>query len=107
MSRSSQPRAQPRTHPQGRCTASLSASFIEWHVEIRLETPLPAYRHDDWSQLVGAFVEVWLNKQCLRSGYVDDAMPDSSALWLAADEFDGRALIAKVEGYEVWVEPAE
>jgi hypothetical protein len=31
-------------------------------------------------------------------------MPDSSALWLAADELDHRAFIAKVEGYEIWVE---
>lgn len=63
-----------------------------------------AYRHEDWSQLVGAFVEVRLNMRCLRSGYVDDAMPDSSALWLAADELASRTLFAKVEGYEVWVE---
>jgi len=67
---------------------------------------MPAYRHEDWSQLVGAHVEVRINKQCLRTGYVEDAMPDSSALWLAADELDSRTLIAKVEGYEVWVEPA-
>lgn len=68
---------------------------------------MPAYRHDDWSHLVGAFVEVRIDKRCLRSGIVDDAMPDSSALWLAADELDGRALVAKAEGYEVWVEPGE
>lgn len=67
---------------------------------------MPAYHHVDWSQLVGAFVEVRLNNQCLRTGYVDAAMPDSSALWLAADETDSRILIAKAEGYEVWVEPA-
>lgn len=65
------------------------------------------YRHDDWSQLVGAYVEVRNNKKCLRSGFVEDAMPDSSALWLAANGADGRALIAKAEGYEVWVEPRQ
>lgn len=68
---------------------------------------MPAYRHEDWSQLVGAFVEIRNDKLCLRSGFVDEAMPDSSALWLAADGFDGRALIAKAEGYEVWVEPRQ
>lgn len=68
---------------------------------------MPTYRHDDWSHLVGAFVEIRNNKKCLRSGFVEDAMPDSSALWLAADGHDGRALIAKAEGYEVWVEPRQ
>ena len=67
---------------------------------------MPAYRHENWSQLVGAFVEVRVNRQCLRTGYVEDVMPDSSVLWLAADESASRTLIAKVEGYEVWVEPS-
>lgn len=68
---------------------------------------MPAYRHDDWSQLIGAFIQVRHEKQCLRSGFVDDAMADSSALWLAAAGIDGRALITKAEGYEVWVEPRQ
>lgn len=66
---------------------------------------MPAYRREDWSQLIGAFVEVRVKGRCLRTGYVDDAMPDSSALWLAADEISSRTLIAKAEGYEVWLEP--
>lgn len=65
---------------------------------------MTSYRYDDWSELAGTFVEVRINNQCLRSAYVDEAMPDSSALWPAADELDDRALIAKVEGYEIWVE---
>lgn len=65
------------------------------------------YRHDDWSQLVGAYVEVRKNKKCARSGFVEVAMPDSSALWLAANGLDGRVLITKAEGYEVWVEPRQ
>ncbi len=68
---------------------------------------MPAYRHDDWSQLVSAFVEVRKDWQHLRYGFVDDAMGDSSALWLAADGLDGRVLISKAEGYEVWVEPRQ
>ncbi|WP_457966909.1 hypothetical protein M1E17_09505 [Arthrobacter sp. D1-29] len=62
------------------------------------------YRRDDWSQLVGFFVEVRHDQQILRSGFVDRAMPDSSALWLAADGIEKRTLIAKVEGYEVWID---
>ena len=65
---------------------------------------MPSYRQEEWNQLVGAFVEVRNNKRRLRSGLVDAAMPDSSALWLAADGFDGRTLISKAEGFEVWVE---
>jgi hypothetical protein len=34
-------------------------------------------------------------------------MGDSSALWLAADGLDGKVLISKAEGYEVWVEPRQ
>lgn len=68
---------------------------------------MPTYRHDDWSQLVSAFVEVRKDWQHLRYGYVDDAMADSSALWLAAYGLDDRVLISKAEGYEVWVEPRQ
>jgi hypothetical protein len=71
------------------------------------EIVMPTYRHDDWSQLISAFVEVRKDWQHLRYGYVDDAMADSSALWLAAYGMDGRVLISKAEGYEVWVEPRQ
>ncbi|PNH79720.1 MULTISPECIES: hypothetical protein [unclassified Arthrobacter] len=68
---------------------------------------MPSYRHEDWNQLVGAFVEVRKGKRSLRRGFVDDAMPDSSAIWLSADGFDGRTFVDKAEGYEVWVEPQQ
>lgn len=68
---------------------------------------MTAYRHNNWSQLVGTFVEVRQNYEAFRSGYVEDAMPDSSALWLAADLDHGRVLIEASEGYQVWVEPRE
>ena len=63
------------------------------------------YRHDAWQNLVGARVEVRRQGAVVREGLVDDAMPDSSALWIAADGFSNRELIAAAEGYEVWVEP--
>ncbi|MEW1808133.1 hypothetical protein [Pseudarthrobacter sp. NPDC080039] len=34
-------------------------------------------------------------------------MPNSSALWLAADEDHGRMIIEAGEGYDVWVESRE
>ena len=66
---------------------------------------MAAYRHEDWRQLVGVLVEVRKHYQAFRTGTVEEAMPDSSALWLAASGLDGRMLIEAAEGYEVWVEP--
>lgn len=68
---------------------------------------MSAYRHHDWSKLIGAFVEIRQNAQTLRSGYVEDVMPDSSALWLAADDQHGRAMYENARGHEVWVEQRE
>lgn len=34
-------------------------------------------------------------------------MPDSSALWIAADGLTGRVLIEAAEGHEVWAEPGK
>lgn len=63
------------------------------------------YRYQDWSRLIGAPVEVRKDFEIVRAGTVDDAMADSSALWLAADATGGRALFAAAEGYEVWIQP--
>jgi hypothetical protein len=65
------------------------------------------YRYHDWSRLVGTPVEVRRDFRLVRAGVVDDAMQDSSALWLAADAAGGRALFAAAEGYEVWISPRE
>jgi hypothetical protein len=72
-----------------------------------MRDPLTACRHSDWSLLIGAFVEIRKHLQPPRSGFVDDAMADSSALWLAADGAHHRVLVEKAEGYEVWVDPCE
>lgn len=68
---------------------------------------MTAYRHNEWRQLVGAFVEIRQDYKAVRRGFVDDAMPDSSALWLAADEFHSRAIFEAAEGHVAWVEPQE
>jgi len=57
-----------------------------------------------WSQLVGEWIEIWQAGQHLRSGLVVDAMPDSSALWLAADGVNPRKAFEKSEGHEAWLE---
>jgi hypothetical protein len=68
---------------------------------------LEKYRYHDWSRLVGTPVEVRRDFRLVRAGVVDDAMQDSSALWLAADASGGRALFTAAEGYEVWISPRE
>jgi hypothetical protein len=65
------------------------------------------YRHDAWSDLLGAVVEVRQNGTVIRQGVVEDVMPDSSAIWIAADGITGRTLIEAAEGHEVWVEPRQ
>jgi hypothetical protein len=65
------------------------------------------YRYHDWSRLIGTPVEVRKGFELIRAGVVDDAMQDSSALWLAADGAGGRALFTAAEGYEVWIRPQE
>lgn len=61
----------------------------------------------NWSRLIGAPVEIRKDFLTVRTGVVDDAMPDSSALWLAADRTHGRTLYAAAEGYHVWIRPQE
>jgi len=68
---------------------------------------MDAYRYREWSRLIGTPVEVRKDFELVRAGIVDDAMQDSSVLWLAADASGGRALFAAAEGYEVWIRPQE
>ncbi len=61
------------------------------------------YAYKRWSLLKGEPVEVRFSGKTVRSGFVDTAMPDDSALWLAAEGADGRRLFEAADGYEVWV----
>lgn len=65
------------------------------------------YRYHDWRRLVGTPVEVRKDLEVVRTGVVDDAMDDSSALWIAADARGGRTLFTAAEGFEVWIRPQE
>ena len=64
-------------------------------------------RHMEWTLLINTLVEIRFNGQVLRTGFVDDAMPDSSALWIAADHRGPRQIFEACEGHEVWVAPRE
>ncbi|MFP3459937.1 hypothetical protein R5O87_03680 [Arthrobacter globiformis] len=69
--------------------------------------PPTARKHAEWSLLVNALVEIRHNGQLIRTGFVEDAMPDSSALWIAADNRNSRQMFQATEGHEVWVTPQE
>ncbi|MDQ0691260.1 hypothetical protein [Arthrobacter sp. W4I7] len=63
------------------------------------------YPEREWSRLIGAPVEIRINGTTVRSGTVEEAMPDSSLLWIASDGAHERELYSSAENYEVWIEP--
>lgn len=68
---------------------------------------MTSYKHEDWAQLINAPVEIRQDGQTLRTGVVDNAMPDSSALWIAADGIQPRQIFEAALGHEVWVIPQQ
>ena len=62
-------------------------------------------QHSHWNLLINVPVEIRHNGRVVRTGIVDDAMPDSSALWIAADANEPRQMYTVAEGYQVWVVP--
>jgi len=63
--------------------------------------------YQDWARLVGARVQIRRGNQVIRTGIVENAMPDSSVLWLAADGIHLRQMYVADENYAAWVEPLE
>ena len=59
-------------------------------------------RHDDWSRLIGATVEIRCQGDTVRTGLVDQATKDSNILWLAQKGNNPRKMIDKAQGYEAW-----
>jgi hypothetical protein len=64
-----------------------------------------AEKHLQWNDLLNALVEIRHSGSTVRTGFVDDAMPDSSVVWIAPDGSRGRKLFEASEGYELWVKP--
>jgi hypothetical protein len=62
------------------------------------------YRIKEWNLLIGAPVEIMRRGTLVRAGIVEDAMQDSSVLWVAADGVQGRELFSAGDNYEVWIE---
>ncbi|MGK3957531.1 hypothetical protein ACLKOZ_15230 [Arthrobacter sp. R4] len=61
-------------------------------------------RVDFWLGLIGLSVEARLDPTHRISGVVDDAMPDSSLLWLIASD-GSRQILEKRRGHTVYVHP--
>ena len=68
---------------------------------------MPLMRSTDWPSLIGASVEIRKNTRTVRVGVVDEAMPDSSVLWLGSHGAQPRALYEAAAGYEAWTEPRQ
>ena len=64
-------------------------------------------KHVEWTLLINALVEIRRNGRVIRTGTVEDAMPDSSALWIAADSSNPRQMFETCQGHQVWVTPQE
>lgn len=64
-------------------------------------------QHIHWRRLIGATVQIRHNGQIIRTGTIDDAMADSTALWIAGDAAQPRTMYETVRGIEVWAEANE
>lgn len=60
-----------------------------------------------WRRLIGATVQIRQHGQIIRTGTIDDAMADSTALWIAGDAAQPRTMYETVRGIEVRAEANE
>lgn len=60
-----------------------------------------------WRRLIGATVQIRQHGHIIRTGTVDEAMADSTALWIAGDAAQPRTMYEAAQGIEVWTEPDE
>ena len=68
---------------------------------------MTSYENEDWTQLINAPVEIRQHGQTISTGVVDSVMPDSSALWVAAEGIQLRQIFEAALGHEVWVIPQQ
>jgi hypothetical protein len=69
--------------------------------------PASARQHIQWSVLTNALDEIRHNGHLIRTGTVEVVMPDSSALWIAADPTHPRQMFEVAQGHQVWIRPQE
>lgn len=66
----------------------------------------------DWQRTFGEYVELRHRGEIVRSGTVEDVMPDNSILWISADGAFPRQMVERAGGYEVysrypWASPSQ
>ncbi|WP_461175156.1 hypothetical protein M1D93_20735 (plasmid) [Arthrobacter sp. Z1-9] len=64
-------------------------------------------KHVEWNKLINTRVEIRQNGRVIRTGIVEEAMPDSSALWIAADSHGPRQMFEMAQGHQAWVTPQD
>jgi hypothetical protein len=84
----------PPTHPRNRKAPAFGERIM-----------LRQYIH--WRRLIGATVQIRQHGHIIRTGTVDEAMADSTALWIAGDAAQPRTMYEAAHGIEVWAEPDE
>lgn len=55
-----------------------------------------------WRRALHQYVEIRLNGQILRTGFVDAVMPDESILWISADGIHPREMIERASGKSIY-----
>ena len=60
-----------------------------------------------WELLAGALVEVRHNGTVVRTGLVEQVMPDGSAFWMVSHGAHPRRMFEKAEGFTVCVDLKE
>jgi hypothetical protein len=58
---------------------------------------------EDWRELVGSWVELRSGGSVVRTGEVEVVTEDSSVMWLKFNGTHGRQMVAKTDGYEVFL----
>jgi hypothetical protein len=65
---------------------------------------MPMHEVKEWQFLRGAFVEVRVNGQPIRSGVVDDVIEDGSAVWINGHWPETRKYVEKSAGIAIWTD---
>jgi nucleoid-associated protein YgaU len=61
-------------------------------------------RQQEWLPLAGEFVEVRLDEQLIRSGWVDAVTSDGEILWIAAQGAEPRTMFERSQCFTVRIE---
>jgi hypothetical protein len=82
--------------------------YLPAHPEEAHDTePSTPGKYVEWNLLINTRVEIRHDGRVIRTGTVEEAMPDSSALWIAADGNGPRQMFEMAQGHQVWVTPQD